>query len=149
MSYRATMPGSAPEKQGSIFNNTDFKPLFTRDAYSAKREIVIMSSQIQRNQMERMLKIMSASRINGVTIIVVTSRAESYKPEQQELAAALLGYLRECGVRVIERSRVHQNCAIFDRKIVWYGNVNLLGYNHAESSIMRFENPDVAAELLK
>ncbi|MDR3344988.1 MAG: DEAD/DEAH box helicase family protein [Oscillospiraceae bacterium] len=149
MGYRAAMPGSAPEKQGSIFNSAEYRPLFTRDIYDAKREIVFTAPKINRNQVESMLKILSSARINGVTIAIITSPAASYKPEQQELAAALIAYLRECGIHVQEKPRIHQNCAVIDRKIVWYGNMNLLGYNHAETSIMRFENPDVAAELLK
>ncbi|MDR1409815.1 MAG: DEAD/DEAH box helicase family protein [Oscillospiraceae bacterium] len=148
MGYRAVLPGSAPEKQNAIFNLADFQPKFTHDTYSAKSEIVFVAPQLRRNQIERMLKTLSSAVINGVTIIVITRPAISYKAEQKELAFAMLGYLRECGIHVVEKPNVYQSFAVIDRKIVWYGDLNLLGYSNTEASILRFENPDAASELL-
>lgn len=53
------------------------------------------------------------------------------------------------GVALIFKSGIHQKFAIIDRRIVWYGSVNLLGYGHSEETLMRLESPSIAAELLK
>jgi hypothetical protein len=37
---------------------------------------------------------------------------------------------------------------VIDQNIVWYGSINLLSYGSAEESIMRFENMEIAGELL-
>jgi hypothetical protein len=32
--------------------------------------------------------------------------------------------------------------------LVWYGNINLLSYGKSEETMMRFENAEIAEELL-
>lgn len=46
------------------------------------------------------------------------------------------------------KERIHQKFAIVDRRIVWYGSINLLSYGRSEESMMRFENREIAEELL-
>lgn len=46
------------------------------------------------------------------------------------------------------KERIHQKFAVIDRRIVWYGSINLLSYGKGEESIMRFENLEIAEELL-
>jgi hypothetical protein len=36
-----------------------------------------------------------------------------------------------------------------DRKIVWYGSINLMSFGSAEESMMRLESHNIAYELLK
>jgi len=43
----------------------------------------------------------------------------------------------------------HQKFAVIDQSVVWYGNINLLGYGTAEESIMRLEQWEIAEELLR
>ena len=49
---------------------------------------------------------------------------------------------------MIVKERIHQKFAIVDRRIVWYGSINLLSYGRSEESMMRFENREIAEELL-
>jgi len=52
------------------------------------------------------------------------------------------------GIKVIERSELHQKFAVIDQRIVWYGSVNLLGFADKAENIMRLEGIDIAAALL-
>jgi phosphatidylserine/phosphatidylglycerophosphate/cardiolipin synthase-like enzyme len=56
--------------------------------------------------------------------------------------------LSDSGICVITKPNIHQKFAAIDQNIVWYGSINLMSYGSAEESIMRFENMDIAGELL-
>ncbi len=61
---------------------------------------------------------------------------------------AIIADLRNSGVKVIVKERIHQKFAVIDRRIVWYGNINLLSSGKDEECMMRFENRRIAEELL-
>lgn len=84
----------------------------------------------------------------GVKLTVVTRPTEDYKPEQQPTVAAIMELLHKDGINVIARSGIHQKYAVIDRCIVWYGSINFLSFGKSEESVMRFESPDIAGELL-
>jgi hypothetical protein len=47
---------------------------------------------------------------------------------------------------------VHETCehfAVIDRKIVWYGSMNLLSKEDADDNLMRVSSKEIAAELLE
>ena len=41
------------------------------------------------------------------------------------------------------------NCAVIDKSIVWYGNINFFGYNNSEANIMRLADTSVANEMME
>ena len=43
---------------------------------------------------------------------------------------------------------IHQKFAIIDKKITWYGSINLLSFGYSEESIMRLESSSIAQELI-
>ena len=96
----------------------------------------------------QVLKMLSAARLNRARVTVITRPAESYKLADQPGAVALLKALNDAGVRVIVKPDAYQKFAVIDQSIVWYGNINLLGYGSAEESIMRLEQREIAEELL-
>ena len=70
--------------------------------------------------------------------------AESHK--EPERISECIKYLQSCGVAVQEGD-VHQKFALIDNRLVWYGNINLLGYGKVEESIMRLDSGELAEEL--
>jgi len=61
----------------------------------------------------------------------------------------MIELLRTQGVVVTLRSSIHQKFAVIDRRITWYGSINLLSFGSAEESIMRLESKGIAEELLR
>ena len=55
--------------------------------------------------------------------------------------------LRSCGVGLTHKPNVYQNFVVIDNRIVWYGNVNFLGYDSAESNVLRLVGTDIAMQL--
>ena len=46
------------------------------------------------------------------------------------------------------KSDFHQKFTVIDQSVVWYGSVNFLSFGTQEESIMRFENTDIAGQLM-
>jgi phosphatidylserine/phosphatidylglycerophosphate/cardiolipin synthase-like enzyme len=47
------------------------------------------------------------------------------------------------------KDSIHQKFAVIDYRVVWYGSINFLSYGKREESVMRFENEEIAGELLE
>lgn len=50
---------------------------------------------------------------------------------------------------VVRHKELQQRYAILEESTVWYGNVDVLAYGKKDTDVLRFENADVAGELLK
>jgi phosphatidylserine/phosphatidylglycerophosphate/cardiolipin synthase-like enzyme len=55
--------------------------------------------------------------------------------------------MRDAGIAVIFKPRIHQKLAIIDQKTVWYGSINLLSFGTSEESMMRIVSGNIALEL--
>jgi hypothetical protein len=53
------------------------------------------------------------------------------------------------GVEVVIKPTQTCRCAIIDKKLIWYGSINYLGRNSLNDNAMRFEEPNIASELLE
>lgn len=148
MGYKALSESSTDEKIGIIFDNHSFLPVFEKDIQSAKHEIVICSPFLRKARTTQMMKILSLARINDVRVTVMTRPAESYKLTDQPGMISLMQSLFDSGIAVIQKPNIHQKFALMDQNTVWYGSINLLSYGTADESIMRFENMEIAGELL-
>ena len=148
MGYKAFSEGAFTEKIGVIFDDRSFLPVFERDIQLAKHEIVICSPFMRKMRTMQMMKLLSLAQINGVRVTIITRPADSYKLIDQPGIIELLQILCHADICVIRKSNVHQKFAVFDQNTVWYGSINFFSYGSAEESIMRFENMEIAGELL-
>ena len=48
-----------------------------------------------------------------------------------------------------EKPGMHEHFAVIDKKIVWYGSVNLLSNAKEEDNLMRVKSKEIAQELLE
>lgn len=56
--------------------------------------------------------------------------------------------MQSAGAEVILHRGSQQRYAVLDERIVWYGNVDLLAFGRRDTDVLRFENADIAGELL-
>ena len=91
---------------------------------------------------------MSQVILNGVSVTVVTRPPDDFKENEREAVIQNAELLLNHGIQVKYKSEFHQKFTVIDQKITWYGSVNFLSYGTHEESIMRFENYDLAGELM-
>lgn len=148
MGYKAMSESTTVENAGLIYDERSFAPVFENDLLSARNDIVIVSPYLRKKRVGYMMSQFASARVNGARVIVVTRPSDAYKLHEQAVITAMVQELSAAGMRIVVRPNIHQKFAVIDRRVVWYGSINLLSYGGAEESIMRFENMEIADELL-
>ena len=132
-----------------IFNKDNFLPVFTNDAISTKREILIVSPFVRKRRTIQMIQYLKVALENKYSVIVVTRPIEDFKEKDYDALRGTLDLLKSNGINIVFKPNIHQKFAIMDQKIVWYGSINLLSYGSSQESIMRIESSNIANELIK
>ncbi|MDL2226642.1 phospholipase D-like domain-containing protein [Deltaproteobacteria bacterium OttesenSCG-928-M10] len=133
---------------GMIFNQDSFLPVLTHDLEQVRKEIVIVSPYLSKGRINQMGRLFVPGLTRGTDVVIITRPPESFADTTKPRTAALVMELRDMGATVILKERIHQKFAVIDRRVVWYGSINLLSYGKSEESMMRFENREIAEELL-
>lgn len=127
-----TMP-----KQELIYDGLNFSEPFRQDILSAKHSLVISCPKIKYKYTPRLISLLRDLMTNGVEIAVYIKK-EGHNEEK----------LKAYGINVLCHDELSVQCAIIDKSIVWYGNINFFGYNSEENNIMRINDSAIANKLL-
>ncbi|MFZ2633535.1 MAG: DEAD/DEAH box helicase family protein [Desulfosalsimonadaceae bacterium] len=149
MGYAAKGEDIPPAALDIIFDNNNFLPVFSHDLSVAKKEILIVSPFIRKNHTFQMIQHLKTAIGKKLRIIVVTRSPEDFKPKDHPGLQVTLDLLKNNGISIVFKSNIHQKFTVMDKKIVWYGSINLLSYGSAQESIMRIESINIAGELMK
>ena len=147
--YRAKAEGVPEEPANIIFDNTNFLLVYHHDLLNAAREAVIVSPFATRRRALQMLAHLEGAVAKKVSVVVVTRPINAYKEKDRAVLEETFASLQNAGVRLLFKANIHQKFAVIDRKIVWYGSINLLSYGSAQESIMRLASSNIAQELIK
>jgi phosphatidylserine/phosphatidylglycerophosphate/cardiolipin synthase-like enzyme len=128
-------------KPGTIYNQQSFLSVLSCDIEQAMNEILIVSPYLSKGRVTQMKRLFLTAIAKGVKVVLFT------RPSEQK-NAIVINELNRIGVKIIFKERIHQKFCIIDRKIVWYGSINLLAYGRSEESMMRFEDHRIGDELL-
>ena len=84
----------------------------------------------------------------GVKVTVVTLHPESARFDDSDILRDQIAQMRGVGVEVVLTDTESEHYAVIDKKLVWYGGMNLLGKEDAWDNLIRVESVKAAAELL-
>ena len=146
--YKARIKTNEPITPDVIYDGRSFYPVFASDVTHAAKEILIVSPFMRKNRLTQTIKLLSQVILNGVTVTVVTRPPEDFKEHEREAVIQNAELLSSHGIHVKYKSEFHQKFTVIDQKIAWYGSVNFLSFGTHEESIMRFENYDLAGQLI-
>lgn len=141
-------PSEPDPKIGTIFNQQSFLPVLSHDMEQATKEILIFSPYLSKGRVNQMKRLFLTALQQGEDVVVFTRPPESFSNASRQKVADIIADLKNSNVKVIVKEQIHQKFAIIDRRIVWYGSIKLLSYGRSEESMMRFENREIAEELL-
>lgn len=142
--YKAKADDNPLSKANIIFDNNNFLLTFTNDVLGANQEVLIVSPYLTQRRINMMIKYFNNSKAD---IIVVTRPESDYKEREKKNINKCIELLKANNIKVKFKNKIHQKFAIIDKKIVWYGSINLLSFGNSEESIMRIENLEIANEL--
>ena len=116
------------------------------DVRSANREVFIVSPFVSKRTVYKLLPFFES--ITG-NITILTRPAVDYSNDiNRSRVESCFKTLEDAGFRLMFKSKIHQKFAVIDKRIIWYGSINLLSYGNSEESIMRLESTGIAEELL-
>ena len=86
---------------------------------------------------------------SGVKITIITLDPEKIPFGDSSTIHRMIEMLKKEGIVVQTTGSESEHFAVFDKKLVWHGGMNLLGHIDAWDNLMRIESPQAAEELLE
>ena len=129
----------------TIFSGIDFASLFLRDLRNAKQSILIYTPSIQSAAALDCLYALQDQQRNGCSIQLFTQDIITAETENQ-LDLFSVSPLDE--LPVTKRESIYLQCAIIDRHILWYGDINYLGTNTKHDFSMRLTDASIAEQVI-
>lgn len=137
------------ESTSKIYDSQEYAAAFAEDLSNATRSILIVSPYIQKNRITGLLPILENAVSSGVCVTVYTKALESYKPGQEPGIVSAIAMLEHAEVTVTMQADLQQHYAVIDESTVWYGNIDFLAFSRKDADVLRFENSEIAGELLE
>ena len=124
-------------KQELIYNGQTFSVPFRKDLLATKHSIVISCKRIKYKYTPRLISLLRDLMANGIEV-VIRIKEQGYNENE----------LQKYGIEVLCDEDLSIQCAIIDKSIVWYGNINFFGYNTEDNNVMRINDASISNELL-
>lgn len=119
-----------------------------RDLAAAEKRIVIYSAFLTQNRLGAVQPQLKAAVERGASVWVVTKELEDrgkQRPHYKRLEEAL----REWGVQIAHKSRMHEKLVFVDDDVVWHGSLNALSFTDTQEIMARYDNRAVAEYFAK
>ena len=121
-----------------IYDGQNFESSFISDLSKCKRSVVISCPKVRFGRQKRITDRLVDMAATGIEVILYT-RGENDDTHR----------LLHQGIVVITNPQLSLHAAIIDKSTIWYGSVNILGYQSTEDNLIRFQNAEIATHLLE
>ena len=123
--------------QELIYGRDNYEEAFRNDLAMAKHSVVIAVPKVKFKYKPLIMSSL-ANLLHKGMLVVVHIKEEG----------ANEGELSMAGIDIVCNKNQTLQCAIIDKAIVWYGNINFFGYNSETSNIMRIADNKIANEMI-
>ncbi|WP_414838595.1 DEAD/DEAH box helicase family protein [Carnobacterium sp. TMP28] len=148
MGYLVKINEKGINQRSLIYTKDNYFDQLKLDIRNAKIEIIIASPTLVDQSIKRLTNDQLNFKGDSLIFSVVTTDYHALKNKShRENQKKLVQQLKAAGFSVTLQLNVQQQCVIIDSKIAWYGNIDVLGKNKAESSFIRLESPLISKEI--
>ena len=131
--------------ESKLYSAEDYKSDFKKDILSATSKIIISAPYLSKSEVQDFVLTSTVLITKGVNIQIIL-RKQDDETKKKKLAPCIK-MIENAGIKVIEQENVSQKITIIDEKILWYGNINFLGYTENEECCMRIVDYKIASEI--
>lgn len=135
------------EDASGAFTEGTFYPAFALDVARATDSIVVLSPFATPAGTSRWVDLLRTAKFKGVRVRVITRPPEEPGGGTANEVSEIIRGLRDLGVTVDLRGRMHEKIAIVDGKILWHGSLNILSHRDTHESMLRIASPAACAAL--
>ena len=136
---------TSTETTSRLYSKEEYLHDFEKDIVIAKSKIIITAPYLSKTETQTFALFTAKKIAEGVTIIVYVKKA-SDETKNNKLQACIQ-LLSNIGIRIEQKDDLSQKIAIIDEKVLWYGNINYLGYTEMEECCMRIADAKIASEI--
>lgn len=122
--------------QTQYFNAHEFGAAFQADVKEATRELVIVSAFVSANRIKAVRDVLADRTRAGVSVTAIVPPERENGTINSHSYNEALSILKNIGVRVLVKSRIHAKVICIDQEVVWIGSLNPLSYNGSNSEVM-------------
>ena len=131
--------------ESKLYSAEDYKSDFKKDILSATSKIIISAPYLSKSEVQDFVLTSTVLITKGVNIqIILRKQDDETKKKKLEPCIKMI---ENAGIKVIEQEITSQKITIIDEKILWYGNINFLGYTENEECCMRIVDNKIASEI--
>ena len=124
-------------KTDIIYDGKNFIKPFLNSLSKANQSIVLACPKIKPGRYSAIANRLCELAATGIAIHIFT------KEENDDVTK-----FRVNGINVNLRPDINFNCCIIDKKGIWYGSVNFLGYHSTEDNVITFHDAETAKDIL-
>lgn len=133
------------QTESKLYSAEDYKSDFQKDILSAASKIIISVPYLSKVNVQELVLSSTTLLVKGVNIQILVRKQDD--DAKQKKLAPCISMLENIGIKVIEQENISQKITIIDEKIIWYGNINFLGYTENEECCMRIVDNKIASEI--
>lgn len=138
-----------PDSAAGAFTEGTFYPAFLKDLGRAHESIVIFSPFATGTGTGRWVDPLRAALARGVRVRILTRPPEEFGGGGTDEVGELVRALRDLGVAIDLRTRMHEKIAIIDGRVLWHGSLNILSHRDTHESMLRIESPAACGQLAR
>ncbi len=131
----ASTPGKNPQEL--IYERNNYEATFRNDLSKAQHSVVIAIPKVKFKYKPSIMSTLAHLLHNGVAVTIHIKEEGDNGIE-----------LKNAGIDVVCSKDQTLQCAIIDKSIVWYGNINFFGYNSETNNVMRIADNKIANEMI-
>lgn len=138
--YGKNVTSPAPDKKSQelIYEQNNYEAVFRKDLAKAKHSVVIAVPKVKFKYKPSIMSALANLLHDGVSVVVHVKEKGANELE-----------LSNAGMDVVCNKKQTLQCAIIDKSIVWYGNINFFGYNSEINNVMRIADYKIANEMME
>lgn len=129
-----------------IKNEISFYPAFKKDLYEAEERVIMISPFITPNRISTLIDYFRHLVDQGIEVIIFT-RPTNRQPIEKQEAEKLIKMMKDMNIKIILERDIHQKIIFIDKKICWFGSLNVLSHNRSEELMVRFEGSSTIEKL--
>jgi superfamily I DNA and/or RNA helicase/ssDNA-binding Zn-finger/Zn-ribbon topoisomerase 1 len=135
-------------RKTGLFGGSDFERLFRLDLEKCSESVVIYSGFITSTRVAQLGDLLRKKLQAGIKVRCVTRPPKKNGNIPEENGREALNALEQMGVAIDLRSEIHEKVVIIDRKISWFGSLNILSSSFKSSELMaRVDDPILTEHL--
>ena len=146
--YSIKTDSKSLEPGNAIYDSSNFFKDFSIDISSSTTEILIVSPNMSKKYLLRLMDVFNEGLNNGAKLTIVTKLISDNTNKNQRMFDEMIKILKNIGSNIVLVPNIIQKFAVIDQRIVWYGGINLLNFVRSDENIIRLNNESVANELI-